>query len=151
MKFGLFLLLLGGWAGVRPVLGQTSSSASPTFQHAAVCVQELARSKTFYHTVLQLEEIPNPFNDGLHAWFSLGAGLQLHVIQHGCPPSNVKDNHLCLRVASFSDFLAHLNKEGAAYSNLEGKSKQRTLRADGVQQIYLQDPDGHWLEINDAR
>lgn len=151
MKFWFLLALFGGLACSRPALAQTTPGASPTFQHAAVCVQELARSKAFYHTVLQLEEIPNPFNDGQHAWFSLGGGLQLHVIQHGCPPSNVKDNHMCLRVTSFSGFLAHLDKAGAEYSNLEGKSKQRTLRADGVQQIYLQDPDGHWIEINDAR
>jgi lactoylglutathione lyase len=23
------------------------------------------------------------------------------------------------------------------------------VRVDGVKQIYFQDPDGHWLEIND--
>jgi len=26
-----------------------------------------------------------------------------------------------------------------------------TNRVDGVHQIYLKDPDGYWLEINDAK
>jgi lactoylglutathione lyase len=26
-----------------------------------------------------------------------------------------------------------------------------TTRVDGVQQIWLQDPDGYWVEINDAK
>ncbi|RYF13836.1 MAG: VOC family protein, partial [Flavobacteriales bacterium] len=26
-----------------------------------------------------------------------------------------------------------------------------TLRPDGIHQLYLQDPDGHWIEVNDAK
>lgn len=31
----------------------------------------------------------------------------------------------------------------------EGKREIQT-RPDGVQQIFVQDPDGYWIEINDA-
>lgn len=37
-----------------------------------------------------------------------------------------------------------------AYSDWPGKPNTVTVRADGVKQIYLQDPDGYWIEVNDA-
>jgi lactoylglutathione lyase len=36
------------------------------------------------------------------------------------------------------------------YVNLALERKGVTRRPDGIRQIYFQDPDGHWLEINDA-
>ena len=29
--------------------------------------------------------------------------------------------------------------------------KKVQTRADGVKQIYMQDPDGFWIEVNDAK
>jgi len=36
------------------------------------------------------------------------------------------------------------------YRNFAGDSKV-TMRPDGVRQIYLQDPDGYWIEVNENR
>lgn len=44
-----------------------------------------------------------------------------------------------------------LNKANVTYSNLQGQTKAFTLRVDGVKQIYLQDPDNYWIEINDDK
>jgi lactoylglutathione lyase len=38
-----------------------------------------------------------------------------------------------------------------AYENWAGEKSAVTRRVDGVKQIYFQDPDGCWLEINDAK
>ena len=34
------------------------------------------------------------------------------------------------------------------YSDWPGNSGKINIRADGVKQIYFQDPDGYWLEVN---
>ncbi|OUJ71122.1 VOC family protein [Hymenobacter crusticola] len=152
MKITLFtLVLLCGLSASRAATGQAKSRLAPVFNHAALCVQDLKRSTTFYRTVLLLDEVPNPFNDGLHTWLTIGPGLQLHIIQRQCKISTDKNVHLCFSVATLSDFTNHLEKLGVAYTNLKGEGKEPTLRVDGVKQIYLQDPDGYWIEINDAK
>ena len=44
-----------------------------------------------------------------------------------------------------------LKKAGVVYEDWAGKKGSITLRVDGVHQIYFQDPDGYWIEINDDR
>ena len=91
-------------------------------------MHDLKASTTFYKSVLGLQEIPNPFNDGLHTWLRIGPQLQLHLIQRGCPVTPEKNVHLCFRTASIEAFVAQLNKANVAFSNLKGDSK--TTRAD---------------------
>ena len=151
MKFLALVILLTGFVGMPQSYGQSKPGTGPTFNHAAVCVHDLKVSTAFYHTVLELQEVPNPFNDGAHTWFSIGPHLQLHVIQRDCTPIVNKNIHLCFSVASLSAFMGHLDKLNVPFTNLKGDSKEPTARIDGVKQIYLQDPDGYWIEINDAR
>jgi catechol 2,3-dioxygenase-like lactoylglutathione lyase family enzyme len=44
-----------------------------------------------------------------------------------------------------------LNENDIKYSNFREESKKIQIRPDGVRQIYFQDPDGYWIEINDAK
>ena len=43
-----------------------------------------------------------------------------------------------------------LEQHGVTYVSVARQPKDITIRADGIRQIYFQDPDGHWIEINDA-
>lgn len=117
--------------------------------HIAIFVQDLGPSTAFYKDVLQLQEIPEPFKDGLHTWFTLGPAGQLHLIQgaEGGITRN-KNDHLCFSVVSIEDFIANLDRHQIAYTNWPGTAKAPTVRVDGVKQIYFQDPDGHWIEVN---
>lgn len=135
----------------------TVSAQSPVDQkanqillnHIAVYVQDLGASTAFYKDVLQLQEIPEPFKDGLHTWFTLGPAGQLHLIQGaagGITPN--KNDHLCFSVVSIEDFIANLDRHQIEYTNWPGTAKAPTVRVDGVKQIYFQDPDGHWIEVN---
>ncbi|CAN5363211.1 hypothetical protein BH20ACI2_BH20ACI2_08210 [soil metagenome] len=36
------------------------------------------------------------------------------------------------------------------YSDWPGAVNKITERADGVKQMYFQDPDGYWIEVNSA-
>lgn len=135
-----------------PLLFSQSSPAAgvPEFDHFAVYVHDLAKSVDFYEKVMELEKIPEPFKDGRHVWFRIGAHDQLHVIggaQSAAQPNT--DTHLAFRVASLPKFMAHLDQMHVKYGDPKGDGKVKS-RPDGVKQIYLQDPDGHWIEVNDA-
>jgi lactoylglutathione lyase len=38
-----------------------------------------------------------------------------------------------------------------AFEDVSGKQNAITTRIDGVHQIWLKDPEGYWLEVNDAK
>jgi len=118
--------------------------------HIAIYVFDLKKSTAFYESVLRLKQIPEPFHDGKHTWFTIGAAGSLHLIQGA--PANIsrdKNDHLCFSVKSIEEFIANLDKHKIEYTNWPGTEKAPTVRVDGVKQVYFVDPDGHWIEIND--
>jgi lactoylglutathione lyase len=132
---------------------QAQHAEAPTLalNHIAMYVFDLKKSTTFYENVLRLKQIPEPFHDGKHTWFTIGAAGSLHLIQGA--PANIsrdKNDHLCFSVKSIDEFIANLDKHKIDYTNWPGTEKAPTVRVDGVKQIYFVDPDGHWIEINDA-
>ena len=130
----------------------TKAVNQPVFNHAALCARNLKKTADFYSTALQLQKIHHPFNDTLHVWFKIGEGLALHIIQGDCP-ATVHDIsiHLCFSVASLDAFMKHLDALNIKYGNWNGEPKKVNFRPDGVHQIYFQDPDGFWIEVNDAK
>ncbi|HZI25682.1 MAG TPA: VOC family protein [Chryseolinea sp.] len=131
---------------------QSPESSEPLLKlnHIAMYVHDLKQSTVFYENILKLKQIPEPFHDGKHTWFTIGAAGSLHLIQ-GAPASITRDknDHLCFSVKSIDGFIANLNKHKVEYTNWPGTEKAPTVRVDGVKQIYFVDPDGHWIEIND--
>ena len=125
---------------------------SPIFNHTTVYVVDLEKSTDFYHDVMQLERIPDPFKDGRHNWFKIGEHSQLHVVGGATAISPHDVNiHLSFRVASLNDFIKHLDQLQVKYGNFKGDSKTVQIRPDGVHQVYFQDPDGYWIEVNDDK
>ena len=121
------------------------------FDHYAIFVDDLERSAEFYRSVLGLEEIPDPFRDGRHIWFRVGGNLQLHIITpRGTETRPTADVHFAFRVPSVAEFAAHLASAGVGYGAMKPDS-QIVTRPDGIRQTYFQDPDGHWLEANEAK
>lgn len=119
--------------------------------HIALYVVDLPKSADFYKNVLQLPEIPEPFKDGKHVWLRIGPHSQLHLIQGNKAQDHDINTHLAFSVGNLTKFMEHLDKLNVRYGSWKGVLKQTTPRPDGVQQIYLQDPDNFWLEINDDK
>ena len=132
---------------------QSSSSIQPQFDHATVYVRDLDKSADFYDKVIGLERIPEPFRDGRHVWYRIGPHDQLHVVSGATAAVDHDINvHLAFRVASVPDFSAHLEHLGIPYrKSVRGDGKAASIRPDGVHQVYFQDPDGYWIEVNDDR
>ena len=120
--------------------------------HIAVYVVDLKISTAFYKDIIGLDTIPEPFHDGRHTWFSVGVKSHLHVISGAtAKTAHDKNAHLCFSVASVPEFVKVLEKNKVEYENWAGEKMAITNRVDGVKQIYFKDPDGYWIEINDAK
>ena len=131
----------------------TSAQAQkPVLNHIAQYVTNLEKSTEFYQRIIGLDTIPEPFHDGKHTWFSVGPKSHLHLIAGAAgATSHDKNSHLCFSVLSVDAFVGNLIKAGVPFEDWPGKAQSVTTRVDGVKQIYFKDPDGYWIEINDAK
>lgn len=120
--------------------------------HVTVHVTDLKRASAFYHDVMKLDTISEPFKDGKHTWFRIGPHQQLHVVAGATEdiPHDV-EVHTAFSVSDIAGFCRHLDQMNVKYGDFGKFDKKIRLRPDGVQQIYLQDPDGYWIEVNNDR
>jgi len=125
------------------------SEAQVKLNHIAVYVEDLAESQSFYSNIIGLEEIEEPFKDGLHVWYKLGSS-QLHLIEGEWKETSInKNNHLCFSIEDMDSFIENLKAKKVPFENWLGEKGKITQRVDGVKQIYFQDPNGYWVEVND--
>jgi len=119
--------------------------------HLAIHVRNLQASTQFYQSVLGLQIIPDPFQDGQHIWLHVGVHQQLHLIS-GAQKTTGEDMqvHMAFRVRSVDEFVRRLRDLHVTFVNLKGEAGQIATRPDGIKQVYLQDPDGYWIEVNQA-
>lgn len=121
------------------------------FNHLAIFVRDLNRSTHFYAEILGLDEIPNKTGKPTIRWFSLGHGAELHLLSgENGGIALKKEVHSALAVTDLDAVMKDLAARGVVYRDWAGAPGRAGVRADGVRQIYLQDPDGYWVEINEA-
>lgn len=130
------------------------SKTKPAMQirinHIALYVTNLETSTNFYRDIIGLDTIPEPFHDGRHTWFSVSENAHLHLISgRANPPEAEKNTHLCFSTGKMDELLEKLKAKGIHFEDWPGKAFTVTKRVDGIRQIYLKDPDGYWIEIND--
>ena len=153
MRSGIFLVIGVLCIGI---LGHSSDArndeARPIFNHLTVFVKDLKVSSDFYEKVIGLEVMPEPFHDGRHTWFHTGGPGQLHVVSGNTETDKHNINvHLAFSVKSLPDFIARLKAANVKFGNWAQTTEKPEIRPDGVQQIYLQDPDGYWIEVNNDK
>jgi len=123
-----------------------------TLDHVALFVADSQKSVDFYAGLFGLKEIPSPFPPGGPRWMVFGNGLELHL-QPGRKEtiSLPRRVHFAVNVPSLDSVLAWLRAHNITWVDSADRPGQipRT-RTDGVQQIFFQDPDGYWVEVNDV-
>ncbi|HTL10553.1 MAG TPA: VOC family protein [Chitinophagaceae bacterium] len=130
----------------------SAQGSGARLNHIAQYVLDLKVSTDFYREVVGLDTIPEPFHDGRHTWFLIGPKSHLHIISGvKTPLPKEKNTHLCFTVASVEAFIHRLTAHNIPFESWTGEKQTFTKRVDGVKQIYFQDPDGYWIEVNDAR
>lgn len=108
--------------------------------HVALHVTDIDASIAFYADVLKLRELPRPNFDFPGAWFALGSH-ELHLIGNCNTPINShhRGTHFAVKVSDIEEVVAYLETRTVEYL--------RKFRPDGAKQVYVQDPDGHYMEF----
>lgn len=114
--------------------------------HFAIAVHDLSSSLNFYHDILGLGILPRPNFDFEGAWLDCGDGISLHLIEQvDTAPIFSGSRHLHFAFA-VDDLMATkeiLNGAGIVIA------KDIKPRPDGVLQMFIQDPDGYFLELTE--
>ena len=98
-----------------------------------------------------LEEIYDGTEQPHIRWLDLGNHQELHVIQVDNLQLNIpKGVHLALTTADLDSFITYLNALEVDYYDWPGKIAAKSVRPDGIEQVYIQDLDGYWIEINNG-
>ena len=58
--------------------------------------------------------------------------------------------HFALSTPYLDVFIQHLNDLNIEYSDWRGTPTKDYIRKDGIAQVYFQDPDGYWIEVNNG-
>lgn len=146
MKYLFSILILSSLLIASPM----NARAQAKITHIAVYVEEITRSTAFYTSVFGFPKLEEPFKDGLHDWLDIGNNLSMHIIQAPWEPVTInKHNHICFSVPDMDAFIENLKKLNIPFEDWPGNPNTITTRPDGIRQIYIRDPDGYWLEVND--
>ena len=122
-----------------------------SFNHQALPVTKLQETGDFYIKILGFEEIEMTANQNPpKRWFKNHEGKQLHLITSDVGVPNSIINHMAFSTKNLKDVVLHLRKNNINYWTDEGEKNIIRYRKDGVRQVKIQDPEGHWIEINEA-
>jgi catechol 2,3-dioxygenase-like lactoylglutathione lyase family enzyme len=110
--------------------------------HVALHVRDVRASCLFYGEVLRLPPLPRPAFDFPGAWFAIAPDQELHLIggRSAAVHSHHRGGHFALRVDDVWQWEQHLQRYDA-------KFVPPKRRPDGAWQLFVVDPDGHWVEL----
>jgi lactoylglutathione lyase len=131
-------------------LAPQAATAAARAEHVAIQAADLDRSATFYREAFGLKPIPTPLAN--RRWVDLGHGFALHILDgRTAPKPSNRSEHLAIQVDDLARVTGWLDQHRLPWSDFAGKPRTMQTRFDGVRQIYVQDPDGYWLEVSDGR
>ena len=126
--------------------------AQTSFDHMAIVVKDLKETTKFYTEALGFKAIEDPTGNPLIDWLENDKGQQIHMIQGDLSAIKLtKSVHFSFGVVVLTPFIQNLKSKNIPYENWLGEKDEVTIRQDGKRQIYLQDPNGYWIEINDRQ
>ncbi len=127
----------------------TTSAQIPIsgYNHVALSVKDIEASAQFYRETVGLEPIEVPDNlKAIRSWFKIAPGQELHLLAGRKDPVSNNDRngaHYALTIEDADPVEQYLVKKGLPY--------HRQQRFDGASQIYITDPDGYVIELNEPK
>ena len=136
-----------------PFISLGQKNYSMKFNHQALLVNDLNQSGYFYKNILGFEEIEvGAGQNPPKRWFKSDDGMEIHLISTNKKLKSIpKGVHMAFSVKNFDLFIDNLSINKVKYSNWIGNENQIQIRKDGYKQVFFQDPQGYWIEINNAR
>lgn len=132
-----------------------NSEASPisvhSLDHVTLVVRDLERSRRFYVETLGMLDVPRPGFSFAGSWFQAGS-TQIHLIrQHeesGPAGIHVPDHLASSRTHHFAFLVDDASSaaeciQSSGYKVVSGPKS----RPDGAVQLFVEDPDGHVVEL----
>lgn len=145
----LALVLVLETASAGPAIA-APPDISPALDHVCIQASDLARSIDFYTGVFGLKEVPAPFPKTQARWVAFANGQLLHAVAHGRTGStHNRWDHFALAFTDITPVIARLDAMDVAGADMSG-GRLPQKRPDGLTQIFVQDPDGYQIELNDA-
>ena len=119
------------------------------FDQYTLVVSNLEETGNFYRDILKLDEISNDEKPPGLRWFGASENLQLQLIEKKASDfEKDKSHYLGLTTQNLEGFIAHLKDNNIDFYDRPGSKKISSGPSDEVQRIYIQDPEGNWIEIN---
>lgn len=117
------------------------------YNHVALAVKDIQESAKFYGEFLGLEKVEVPEHlKAIRAWFKIAPGQELHLLAgRTFPVTNNDPNlaHFSLTIPDADPVEKYLKEKNYPYL--------RQKRFDGASQIYIADPDGYFIELNEPK
>ncbi len=119
------------------------------YNHVGLYVKDLKASAKFYREIIGLKPVDVPDNlVAIRRWFQITPDQQLHLLLGRNEPVTNNDKnggHFSLTIPkdSADGIEAFLKEKGLPYV--------RQKRFDGAYQIYVTDPDGYVIELNEPK
>ena len=151
MRLNLAVIAALLTVSARASFANPNDIVTPALDHVGIQASDLDRSVRFYTTAFGLSEVQAPFPKTEARWLSFGNGQLLHIVAHG--RRGVLHNewdHFALACPDLQANIARLDRMHVAWTDMSG-GHQVQKRPDEVSQIFVRDPDGYNIELNDAR
>lgn len=133
-----FFLLVGKTDAQVDILG---------YNHVALSVSNIDSSARFYREILGLEPITVPEDlRAIRAWFKIVPGQELHLLAGRT--QSVTNNH---RNGAHFAFTIPDADPVESFLKMNGVAYHRQQRFDKAWQIYITDPDGYVIELNEPK
>jgi catechol 2,3-dioxygenase-like lactoylglutathione lyase family enzyme len=117
------------------------------YNHVALAVEDIQESAKFYGEFIGLESVEVPEHlKAIRSWFKIAPGQELHLLAgRTFPVTNNDPNlaHFSLTIPDADPVEAYLKEKNYPYL--------RQLRFDGAWQIFIADPDGYFIELNEPK
>lgn len=119
--------------------------------HIALKCKNVNASAEWYKKVFETVEIENKTGKDVITWLSLGdAELHLTPFIDTLPVVPHKSHHIAIGNHDLEGLAKRLDDMNHHWESWGGVKGEIGVRADGIRQIYFQDPDGYWIEVNDG-
>ncbi len=120
--------------------------------HVTFVVKDLERSRAFYVDLLGMEQVTRPDFDFQGLWFKAGTTLIHLILEHekSGPAGIFKPEKLqssrTHHIAFLVDDCPDAYEKAKAHTGVKFASELKK-RPDGAWQLFLEDPDGHVIEV----
>ena len=145
--FIIFIFL--SFEGISQEVKITKGITILSYNHVGLAVKDLKTSVVFYRDIIGLSPLDVPDNMlAIRRWFRVAPGQELHLLLgRENPVANNDKNgaHFSLSIPTNSadEIEAFLKEKNVPY--------HRQKRFDGAYQIYVTDPDGYVIELNEPK